>query len=210
MGLGIGMPEGRIIRALDSWALSCLLGLPVLGAAMACMWFAREVDGAIALVLGGATLALVLLALTGAAALPRIRAGVPLGRALPPAAPIAVASLLLASGLSLVEGLVPDVGFASDRGFYSSQLTYAAVVAALAFAAYAVGRFKTHAGPAGYAAGLLLAIAGVALWAWSAGEGYIAVQASNADAIVLMGQPITLFALVLSGAAASALAARSA
>ncbi len=210
MGLGILEPEGRIVRALDSWALSCLLGLPILGAAMACMWLAREVDGVVALALGAATLALVLLALVGAAALPRVRAGVRPGRTLPRAVPVAIISLVLASGLSLVEALVPDVGFASDRAFYASQLAYAAVVAVLAFVAFAFARFKTHTGPVAYVIGLLVAAGGVALWAWSAGQGYIAVQASNADAIVLMGQPITLGALILAGAAASALASRSA
>lgn len=205
---------GTAVRFARGFAFSWLASLPVLAGGMACFWIQRD-PGAlppVAVVVG----AIVLLAAAfvvpaGACEVAKGRRADAIGIALVAGKAIGIAALglVLGSLLPFVEALRPETVHLLDDSFATSHLLAAAVPTVLAAGAYAFVAWVDPGArrPVTYGVLGVLALLGPTAWWWCAGIGFAEMRYSNADAILLMVQTITLAALLFACVANAGLCA---
>lgn len=188
-----------------------LLSLPFLAIGMGCFWLQRDSGGIVAVVLGVIAVLGLVTAMVAPGLMPWMLDAKRSVRGLPAAVGksllIAVVCLIAASLLSTVEALRPeDVSFFGYE-FASSHALAAAVptAAALSLVAFAAWQGGSDRRRMWIVPSVIVSVAGVGLWWWSAGTGYEAIRFTNADEIVLMSQTVALAGLLLACAVSAIL-----
>jgi hypothetical protein len=197
-------------------ATGLFVGLPVLAAGMACVWFAGgsgPVPGpllavlALLLILGAFLTTALAAAWVPGAGISRKTVLATSGRA----ALVGLAATLAATSLNFVEVLHPEAISPFDRSFENGHLAFSAAVSVIAVALYALRVVRAGLDQRVKRIGIAVLVAAVGVFAWyrSSVLAYDSVRGSYTDSIILMLHIVAVAALVLASMANGVLAARA-
>jgi hypothetical protein len=211
-----GTNPNMIVESGARAATGLFVGLPILAAGMACVWFAGgsgPIPGpllallALALILGAFLINALATAWVPGVRYSRKSVLVTVGRAVL----VGLVATLAATSLNFVEALHPEAISPFDRSFENGHLVFSAAVSLIAVALYALRVVLTGLDQRVKRIGiaLLVAAVGTAAWYGSSVLAYDAVRGSYTDSIILMLHTMAVAALVLASVANGALAARA-